>query len=162
MTEAIGIHDHPTKKLDEAFGHWLAGFVDGEGCFHITAQVNGPLGHRSYGCKFDVELRSDDAAILEEIHRRTSLGSIRSIAKASASRPTVRWEVKQKAECLALVDLFDQFPLRTKKANDFAIWRLAVAEWTRYGRGQRGQDYAEMAQLQAQLRNGRRYMEVAS
>jgi hypothetical protein len=36
--------------MDEAFGHWLAGFIDGEGCFTITlekrrktADLGGPV-----------------------------------------------------------------------------------------------------------------------
>jgi hypothetical protein len=56
--------------IDPGFGHWFAGFVDGEGCFLITR-----VG-KSYRCIFSLHLRGDDRPILEEIHRNLGIGTV--------------------------------------------------------------------------------------
>lgn len=52
-----------------------------------------------------------------------------------------------------LVQLFDRYPLRAKKAKDYAIWRQAVHSWNdgTKGRGLRA-DYSIMAQCREELR----------
>jgi LAGLIDADG endonuclease len=109
--------------VDSAFGHWLAGLADGEGCF-IVYPVNGA----QYATRFTIRLRVDDWPMLEEIHRRTAIGTLNreSRPRGTAWGDLARWTVETKAACVALVELFDTYPLRSKKARDYALWREAV------------------------------------
>lgn len=110
------------QDIDDAFGHWLAGFVDGEGCFFIWLH-----GTDNQACILSVALRSDDRPILEEIQRRLGIGGIHDSHKRGNINPTSQWVVAKQSEVAQLVRLFDRYPLRAKKARDFMIWREAVA-----------------------------------
>ena len=103
----------------DGFGHWLAGFAAGEGCFGIR-QAQG-----SYRCCFRIELHQDDRAILEEITARTHIGYVKTSTRGSAE-----WLVISKAECMALATMFDAFPIRNAKQADYAIWRSALMLWS--------------------------------
>jgi hypothetical protein len=144
----------------DGFGHWLAGFFDGEGCFVIwTARGRGTV---SYACRAQIKLRDDDAAILHEVQRRTGVGRViaeKVYGKANRdtknTNPQMVWLAANKADCARVVRLFDRFPLRAKKRADFDLWRLAVREWQtkdRYGQWNR------MAAFRRQLIESRRYM----
>lgn len=103
------------------FGHWFSGFVDGEGCFTI---------HKKGGCSFIIGLRSDDELVLRHIQNSLGgIGRIRYVFRSLGSEggnPQIRWEVNKKKECLWLTTVFDAYPLRSRKANDYAIWREAA------------------------------------
>jgi hypothetical protein len=146
---------------DDAFGHWFAGFADGEGSFDIHSVASGA----AYICRFIIGLRSDDRAVLDEIAARTGLGSIYAVppreSQWHSARAQVTWTVARKAEVLRLVAIFDRYPLRAKKARDFATWRLAVFAWQEVKARRPGYDWSRMAQLKQELEAGRRY-ETAS
>jgi hypothetical protein len=115
-------------QIDSAFGNWLAGFIDGEGCFTIRHSKR--VG--SVGCSFILSVRFDDAEIIEEIHRRTDIGRVRVRDRTGGpglnGKPQVLWAVNSVPDCLRLAALLDEHPLRAKKRRDYAIWRLALAE----------------------------------
>lgn len=140
--------------MDDAFGHWLAGFIDGEGCFWIQWHSRGNCPR----CGFSITLRSDDEAILREARERTGLGNL-TISMAGRGRQceAVRWAISTKAGCLALVDLLDRFPLRAKKQVDYRIWRRAVLRWAQRSgyAGQHGVDWSEMRRLSDELKLAR-------
>ena len=115
--------------LDPSFGHWLAGFIDGEATF-IIRRLNGG---KNLGCLFNLILREDEREIISEIHSALGVGivSLRQ-PQASASRgskPGIGLRIETKDGCKRLVDVLDAFPLRAKKARDYAIWREAVLVW---------------------------------
>lgn len=135
------------KEVDPYFGHWLAGFVDGEGCFQIQKIKT------YYATLFTLALRDDDSDIIYEIyHRLGNIGHIYPI-QAEGKNSQIGWRVDTKAECLALVDVFDAFSLRAKKANDYIIWRKAVFAWASCA------ETEVMGRLQRELREGREYKE---
>jgi hypothetical protein len=114
--------------IDDAWGHWFAGFFDGEGCFTVKPT------HRArrtatYVCSAEITLRADDAAILYEIVERTGIGRVHDKRGGDDPRrpnPFSRWQFGKQAEARALVAIFDRYPLRAKKARDYAAWRRAV------------------------------------
>lgn len=136
--------------VDDAFGHWLAGLIDGEGCFGIYAS-NAHKGHDDWRLTFQLQLRDDDEPVLREIHGRLLIGSVwRQVPNRPwDAKPTLTWGVYSRAHCKALAAILDRFPLRTKKARDYAIWRAApaVSPWRR----------AELARLRDELVAGRAY-----
>src|SRR4051812_8024445 len=106
--------------MDTGFGHWLAGFIDGEGCFLIVRT-------RTYHqCRFSLKVRDDDIAVIEEIQQRTQIGRVKANRSRNTSNPQVEWIIDTKPDCLELVNILDKFPLRAKKARDYQIWREAV------------------------------------
>jgi hypothetical protein len=113
------------------FGHWLAGFIDGEGCFYIVNYKHTREG--GYRMCFCINLRSDDVAILQQCAAVTGLGRLKARANRDSSRlgtrPGMEWIVGRKTDCRRLVELLDRYPLRAKKARDYAIWREAVLLW---------------------------------
>jgi hypothetical protein len=153
-----------STEFDDAFGHWLAGFADGEGCFSILHHK----GREAYHCQFIIGLRDDDTAILREVHARTGLGYLRRREVCPSSVKNARaqtyWVVHRKTDCLALVEIFDRYPLRAKKARDYAVWREAVLEWERWTGKRVGVrqrtcyvDWRRMAELRRQIQAVRQY-----
>ena len=110
--------------IDVAFGHWLAGFIDGEGCFYITTNANQPGWCRP---KFALGLRCDDRPVIESIRRTLGgLGTIHEYEPKSTSKRKVHWTISSQTDCEALCVLLDAYPLRSKKQKDYAIWSKAV------------------------------------
>jgi hypothetical protein len=132
--------------LDDGFGHWLAGFVDGEGCFRVK-----PNNVNAFACVFDLHIRADDSEALYEIQRRLGVGRI-SYEDRKDSSPMCCLTVTKKADCRVLVDVLTRYPLRAKKRRDFAIWREAVEEWATLGHcGKAVQDWSRMAEFKRAL-----------
>jgi len=133
---AISLNWQPALEIDldisPEFGHWFAGFVDGEGCFMIRYST---LGRKRIGCRFHIALRDDDSAILYEIKK--TLGDIGSISRSNSrtgtrsgghhDNPQVRFAVSSIADIYhILIPLFEKYPLRSKKRRDFELWREAA------------------------------------
>lgn len=113
----------------EAFGHWLSGFTDGEGSFTVNIRRKNPKG--SYrGCctpMFSITLREDDEEVLQSIRSYWQCGNITRRPGRGNDNPQSRYYAF-KFDHLAkiIVPHFDHYPLRAKKARDFAIWREIV------------------------------------
>lgn len=113
--------------VDDAFGHWFAGFTDGEGSFGIHRRTSGRA-----ETKFLLTLRDDDRAILETLRERLGIGAIYCDSSALArsrgknARDCVKYQVHALFEKVQLVAFFDQHPLQTKKRSDYLVWREAV------------------------------------
>lgn len=153
--------------MDDAFGNWLAGFIDGEGCFTVE------ITNKRRPCvRFNILVRNDDAAVITEIHRRTGIGKlIFRPARYYKNRvkhalPQIVWRVQRRDECMALVDVLDRYPLRAKKARDYAIWREAVLDMVAnplaygkkpHGRGDDDAYLARMEKYRAALKAAREY-----
>lgn len=141
-TAGRGLGTDFTYGIQEAeVGGYLAGLADGEGSFVIART---PHAHR---CEFAIHIRADDRPLLEWCRETTGLGAIYTgrRVKQGGDQPSVRWSITRRAECVALVSIFEQYPLRSKKARDFVLWADAVRCWTR-------KDFGRMAELYVALR----------
>jgi len=152
----VTVREQGWRTVDPAFAHWLAGLIDGEGCFIIRCPAD-----RRVGCsaRLTVWLRDDDTAILREIHQRLGLGSIRRQVPRSGN-PSCVWVVQSRADTQALVEVLDHHPLRTRKAADYAIWRRAVEVLSAMPRGHR--DSGQLFELRRQLKSVRKYRSSTS
>jgi len=153
--------------MDDAFGHWFAGFTDGEGCFSI--RKTGHIRRRYAGslqCCFSITLRADDLPVLQHIKATLGFGNIylqNPPSKRVNSHPAFQWAVSSQAGCMRLVELFDQFPLRAKKSADFGVWREAVVYWVGLPKATRktGQrDMVRFEELRQKLKAVRSYEQV--
>jgi len=150
--------DTHNEDEDAAFAYWLAGFVDGEGCFRVQRHERG-----TYTCTFAIKVRRDERGTLERIQR--FLGGIGHINDGDGSgnaHPQSTYTVGDKTGCLRLVRLFDKYPLRAKKRLDYEPWAQAVVEWNNMKRGHRWTgraDWSRMADLKARVERTREYVD---
>lgn len=108
-------------------GDYIAGFVDGEGCFAIKfskeikhTRKNKPAYYR-WGAEFVIYLKKDDANILKLIQKTLKVGTVR-ITKKHA-----RYSVQNiKNLYNNIIPYFKKYRLRAKKAKDFELWIQAV------------------------------------
>jgi hypothetical protein len=98
---------------------WLAGFIDGEGCFsRYTSKRGAP-----YRPKFSIGLRQDDLPILLALRAEFG-GSINDgCTNWERNLQQMRWQISAAADLKRLVAYLDRFPLRAKKADQFSEWR---------------------------------------
>ena len=111
----------------DAFGHWLAGFTDGEGCFYLGLNTGGS--GKKYGlAHFTLTLRADEMPILQTIKQRLGCGNIyfRRISKGERKSAASYAVVRQSDLTGIIVPFFERYSLRAKKARDFAIWKRGV------------------------------------
>jgi len=132
-----------TSQIPPDLGYYLAGLADGEGCFVIAPTRTG------YTCAFVVHMRGDDRPLLERLQRETGLGGLYRgrTRKQPDGHPSARWAIQTTSDCATLVRIFDQYPLRSKKARDFAIWREAVRAQTRHDWPRVGDLYVTLKEL---------------
>ncbi|MFA5808702.1 MAG: LAGLIDADG family homing endonuclease [Thermoleophilia bacterium] len=121
--------------MDDEFGHWLAGFTDGEGCFSAYPSGNGIT------LSFTLHLREDDWPILAEIRRLLGFGRL------TKSNGGAWLRFYRHPDLVAIVRLFDKYPLRAKKKSDFALFRELVGERTKGARADKRRVDALVAAL---------------
>lgn len=150
----------PTLKFSDAFGSWFSGFVDGEDHFAIK---NTGIKGRWINCSFTIGLRDDDVQTLIKIKKQLGFGNINYFSKVFDKRierlqnPQAQFSCHSKKECLLLVQLFNKYPLRSKKANDFIIWKQAVLLMNKKQYG--GYDVDHLRRLAIDIKKIRKYKE---
>jgi len=76
---------------------------------------------------FKVQLRTDDVEILRLIHRTLKVGRVEENLKNGTANPMARFVVNKIGELQSvIIPLFEQFPLRTRKARDFELFKRLV------------------------------------
>jgi hypothetical protein len=133
MAEPNSILPFPADVDRDAFGHWLSGFTAGEGCFQLRCGVRSKRPRRSLWdaqASFVIGLRRDDAAALELVRSFLGCGLVYyhpGHRRRGHVRPSVEFKVYKAADLArVIVPCFERYPLRAKKARDFAIWREGV------------------------------------
>ena len=113
-------------------GDYIAGLVDGEGCFALKFRrdvrydrKNEPV-YFYWDIEFVIVLRSDDKEILEKIQETLNCGRI-SVDK----RGSARYAVNNIDDLGRLATFFTTYRLRAKKQYDFELWKEALAIFKR-------------------------------
>src|SRR3990167_7807184 len=109
-------------------GDYIAGFVDGEGCFALKFRRDIKLNRKNtpvyfyWDIEFAIMLREDDKEILESIKETIGCGRI-----STSKRGSVRYSVNHVGDLIdKIVPFFELYPLHAKKLFDFELWREAV------------------------------------
>ena len=116
------------KNLD---GHYIAGFVDGEGCFALNYRAdkrydddgNKIYEYHYWKTEFAIVSHPSDAELLHLIKDKLGVGNI-SFKKAGDQ---VRYSVQNTSELNnAIIPFFEENSLFGTKAKDFRLWSQAV------------------------------------
>ena len=117
--------------MEKLPGDYIAGFVDGEGCFALTFRrdVRHERGKRTgikpvyfyWKAQFVIVLRNDDRQLLERIREALNCGSITITQNSARYQVTNLDDLKYK-----IVPFFEKHQLYGKKMNDFYLWHRAV------------------------------------
>lgn len=134
MAKAQSIAPFPSDINRDDFGHWLSGFVDGEGCFELQYAIYGDQRNREhFHGRFILCLRRDDLAILETIQSYLGCGTINTrgitaIMRAKGrDKPQAILRIERASDLHdVLVPHFEKHPLRAKKQRDFSVWKAGV------------------------------------
>lgn len=153
---------------ESAFGWYFTGISDGEACFHVQRYLSktkqGPIPR--FNARFRIVLRGDDAPALESIARRIGCGrTYRSDYSRRTStirgNPQIEWVVIRASELAEkIVPHFEAFPLQTKKARDFGVWKQIVSLLCSKGRTYRPGEIEALQGLMDRLRCGRQYRKI--
>jgi len=104
------------ERLDP---QWVTGFVDGEGCFHISINKQEQM---STGWQVLPEFRivqhSRDEALLNELQRFFQAGRV---VVNHGNRKELR--IRKLDELKEVTTFFENHPLNTKKQRDFELFR---------------------------------------
>lgn len=115
-------------------GAWLAGLIDGEGCFRLQRpSPNNPS--RAYSPIFCMSLRSDDLPALNEMRRIIGSKSALHLDHRESehkkgrenAQPSFKFYVRD-LPTLAyhLIPILERYPLRSKKKFDLKIFKVAI------------------------------------
>jgi LAGLIDADG DNA endonuclease family protein len=147
-------------KNESLPGDYIAGFVDGEGCFYLTyrseikySRVGQPKYYR-WLPYFAIMLRSDDVEILYKIRATLACGNV----YYSRNKSLTSFNVQNINDLYGkILPFFEKFELRAKKRLDFELWKQALI--ILYGqRNHRGQlDLAINTRLEAIRMEMRQY-----
>jgi hypothetical protein len=115
-----------------SFAHWLSGFTDGEACFHLKVLKRKTSERPQLSCAFQIGLRADDLDVLKQIQTYFGCGAIRPFQTKSKkvlpnAKPSNYFVIDSLQDLFTkVIPHFDAYPLRSKKARDYVIWREAV------------------------------------
>jgi hypothetical protein len=138
------------RGINDQDGHFLAGFIDAEGCFQITANNGGT----AWVCALTLSQRDDDADLLVDLQARTGLGHLRHTPARHTSMPQITWRIQRRRDCLCLAELLERFPLRGRKRMEAEMWTRAVRELDRSSCPER------LPQFASELRSLKRYVNL--
>jgi LAGLIDADG endonuclease len=110
------------EAIPSSLGSFLSGFALGEASFMLVCRRRGDYGRKwKVSAAFNVSQK--DRAPLDLFHETLGCGSIRQ-----AGNGGWYWEVNRLLDIASrIVPFFDRFPLVGRKAEDYALFRSAVA-----------------------------------
>lgn len=114
------------KKLNP---HYVAGFIDGEGSFSISVGKHKTLKRRSeIRPEFEIEVRADDAEILERICITIGAGRMYDLSyERYGWLPHVKYKIGGRKDMVNhLFPFLDKYPLQAKKRHDYRIFKKVV------------------------------------
>lgn len=172
------------STLDPSFGWWITGLTDGEGCFYanLSFREKATKAGALVPCveleaQFAIALRADDAATLSKVLAHFKCGKIAnkfSSAEAPSRlrqgikpSPMRRFIVRKPIDLIErVIPHFDSYPLQSKKARDFEIWKQLVFFASSELVGHKGwlrrfpEKVEHLGELCARLKTNRKYVDI--
>ena len=112
--------DNQQERLDP---EWVAGFVDGEGCFHVSInRIRAMSTGWQVLPEFRVVQHKRNEAILTRLQEFFSAGKV---VVNHDTRKELR--IRRLEDLRKVIAFFEQHPLQTKKTEDFAMFREIIS-----------------------------------
>ena len=117
------------KKLP---GDYIAGFIDGEGCFYLTYRSEtrydrpGNPKYFRWTPYFAISIREDDKEILGKIKNTLDCGNVYILNRKGGDK--MAHFIIQNIDDLYtnILPFFEKYPLIAKKKHDFKLWSIAL------------------------------------
>ena len=125
--------DHQQERPDEGLCQYVAGFVDGEGSFHVAVQRSRftRVGLQVIP-EFHVSQNPERAEVLQLIQRVLGCGYIKANHPGSLRDHSVVLVVRNRRNLVErVVPFFEQFPLRSSKQLEFQTFAVIVRSMER-------------------------------
>ena len=125
--------DHQQERPDEGLCQYVAGFVDGEGSFHVAVQRS-PFTRVGLQVipEFHVSQNPERAEVLKLIQRVLGCGYIKANHPGSLRDQSVVLVVRNRRNLVErVVPFFEQFPLRSSKQLEFQTFAIIVRSMER-------------------------------
>ena len=107
--------DNQQERLD---ARWISGFVDGEGCFHVSINKVEKMSIGSQVLpEFRIVQHERDESVLKELQQFFRAGKV--VTNHSARKEL---RIRKLYELRNIVLFFKQYPLRTKKKKNLEIF----------------------------------------
>ena len=111
-----------SKNEDYVNPNWISGFLDGEGCFHVSIYMKSL--NKKYYVKpqISIGLHLKDIAILKLIINNLGVGKINN----KHGLNSVQLKVNSLDEIETVIAHLEKFPLITKKCADFLLFKEVI------------------------------------
>jgi hypothetical protein len=153
VTGADNQQERPSiEAIPASLGSFLSGFALGEGSFMIVCRRRGDA-RRGFRLSAAFNVSQRDRVPLELFKETLACGSLRGGGNAGWY-----WEVNGLSELAErIVPFFDRFPVVGQKAEDYLLWRSAIALLA--AGALTDQDYRHVLALRERMNRGgkRRY-----
>ncbi len=120
--------DNQQGRPDSNLGHYIAGFVDGEGSFHVAIQRN-PTVKLTWQIvpEFHVSQHETSRKVLELIRNVFDCGYIKPNHRSNPNDQTLAFVVRSRKDlAVKVIPFFRRFQLRTSKKDDFEIFSKII------------------------------------
>ena len=122
----MNTNSNTSEKLP---GDYIAGFIDGEGCFYLTYRSEVKYKRQDkrkyfrWTPYFAINIREDDKEILEKIRNTLKCGNIYLLKRGEMAHFIIQ---NMDDLYMKIVPFFTKYPLRAKKRHDFKLWCEAL------------------------------------
>lgn len=137
MIRGVGLIEQAGVKLnmvasEKDFG-WLAGIIDGEGCFHSQRVRAVEGGWYSYCPRFFLTSRYDDLTIPQRVLSIIGVGSLHIKDGYDNACPTVNYSLSGSDQIVEkAIPVFDKCSFVGRKQFEYPLWRemaILVSSW---------------------------------
>ena len=115
-------------RLDSNLANYTAGFVDGEGSFHVAVQRNPSVKTKwQIVPEFHVSQHESSKNVLEFMRDTLDCGYVKANHRTNPSDETLVFVVRSRSDLVTkIIPFFREYELRTTKKNDFEIFSKIV------------------------------------
>lgn len=119
-----------SKLVDNGFGYWLCGLIDGEG--HLLVRIvdrthvvnNKEYSSIELSVGLQITLRNDDKSTLEYVLNNLECGHITTRRMKHRWNPVCDYRVRKTADIIyRIIPIVDCCGLKTKKSKEFEMWK---------------------------------------
>lgn len=147
---------------DLELANYIAGFVDGEGSFHVAVQRN-PSTKTSWQLvpEFHVSQHVSSKRVLDLVRDTLNCGYVKPNHRQNPSDETYVYVVRSRTDLITkVIPFFREFPLRTSKREDLEIFSEVVLRMQR-GDHRNRNGLAELLVLAFSMNRSGRYRRIS-